>query len=562
MKKSIVCVILSIIMMFSLLAPAFAAGGTCNCGNAPVVSVVGFGHVPLVNGDGTQVFAPEAEAIVNAVLPCVPALLQFLTNRDMDAFLDVVIPAAQQLFDPIKCDENGDSVDPTVGVDRYFEDSCDTYDYYIREDEQDGLSQACADIIGGDHTFIFTYDWRRSPMDVAADLNDFIQIVKEKTGHNKVSINGQSMGSCMVQAYLALYGTADVKNICMFSGAFTGLQMCGDLFTGELYIDPNGIVDIITQAIKGSSDQSVLGELLKYTDVFGRVLEIVSPLLEEGEYKDRLYNEVFLPYFGMYAGVWSFVPEEKFDEAVDYLFNSGRFDNPASDEFIEKITAYHELVQGTLKERCESYYNSSDLGFYIVSNYNRQIAPVTPSSTMNSDGVIETYRTSFGATVADRNTTLGDGYIQAVNDGHDHLSADNVVDASTGAFPECTWYIKNMDHVKFYRESTALLHSWLLTSKTQYTVHSNPLFPQFLYYNVSEDYMGAYLDNYGDVDMDGDIDLVDARLALRHSLERQTLEKVNYQRADTITIDGKITKEEAAVIARSYSVPENELKLK
>ncbi|MCH5170147.1 MAG: hypothetical protein J1F24_02545 [Oscillospiraceae bacterium] len=553
MKRSIVCVILSILMMFSLLAPAFAAGDECKCGNTPIVSVVGFGHVPLVNGEGTQVFAPEADAIVNAVLPAIPALLQFLADDDMDALLDAVIPAAQQIFDPIKCDENGDSIDPTVTVDRFFEDSCDTYDYYIKESEQDELSIECAETVGGDHTFIFTHDWRRSPLDTAKDLNEFIQNVKEKTGHSKVSINGQSMGTCIVQAYLALYGTQDVKNICMFSGAFTGLEMCKDLFTGHIYLDADGIVDIIIQAIKGSPDSSVLGELLKYTGLFERVIEKMAPLMNEDQYKNRLYDEIFIPYFGMFAGVWAFVPEETFNEALNYMFFNSDFSFHPSISYIAKITAYHELVQKTLEERCTEYFNDKNICFSIVSNYNRQIAPVTPSSTMNSDGVIETCRTSYGATVADRNSILGKNYVQVNDDGHNHVSPDTVVDASTCRFPECTWFIKNMEHVKFKQGSNATLFAWLLTSEKQVTISSNPLYTQFLYYNVNADYMSVYLDQYGDVDMDGDIDLVDARLALRHMLERDILEKVNLQRADGITIDGVITRDEVQYIADTFA---------
>lgn len=553
MKRSIICVLLSILMLFTLLVPSFAAEKKCNCGKAPVVSVVGFGHVPLVNGDGTQVFAPEAKTIVEAVLPCVPALVKFLADNDAGALLDSVIPAAKQLFDPIKCDENGNSVDPTVTVERFYEESCDTYDYKIKGDGQDGLSLECAKTVGGDHTFIFSHDWRRSPMDTAKDLNDYIQKVKTATGHSKVSINGQSMGTCIVQAYLALYGTKDIKNIGMFSGAFTGLEMCGDLFTGKLSVDADGVTDILVQAIKGSPEKSVLGELLKYTGLFEKVIEKLSPLLSEGEYKDRLYNELLIPYFGMYAGVWSFVPEETFDKAINYMYNNDSFTFRPSDAYIEKLTAYHDEVQKTLKERCTEYYEDENICFSIVSNYNRQIAPVTPSSTMNSDGIIETYRTSYGATVANRNTVLGENYVQINSDGHNHVSPDTVVDASTCAFPECTWFIKNLDHVKFYSDSSAVLHAWLLNAKKQYTVHSNPLFTQFLYYNTDADYMGVYLDKYGDVNMDGAVDLVDARMALRHLLERDGLEKVNLQRADGITIDGVITKDEVQLIADTYA---------
>lgn len=558
MKRKSICVILSIVMMFSLLVPCFAAGNTCNCGNAPVVSVVGFGHVPLVNGEGTQVFAPETEAILNAVLPCIPVLVQFLADDNMDALLDAVIPAAQQIFDPIKCDENGDSVDSTVKVAHYTEENAESYDYYIREDGQDQLSMAIADEIGGDHTFIFSYDWRRSPMDVADDLNAFIQSVKATTGHSKVSIDGQSMGTCMVQAYLAKYGKGDIQNIAMLSGAFTGLEMVTELFCGNLEVDADGLVDIIVQLINGNPDDD-LGKLLKYTELFDKVLEKVAPLLQAGEYRDRLYKELFIPYFGLYAGMWSFVDASRYDEALNYMFYNSAFDSDgvsptiASSTFIDKINLYHNDVQGTMKDRCTEYYNDANRNFFIVSNYNKQIAPVTPASKWNSDQVIETVHTSAYATVALRGETLGEDYVQAIDDGHNHISPDNVIDASTCWLPECTWFIKNMEHVKFTQYGNGPFYAWLLTSKNQCTIESDCLYPQFLYYNADADYLAAYLYQYGDVDMDGDIDLIDARLALRHSLERDTLEKVNLQRADCIDIDGVISTREVQSIADTYA---------
>lgn len=558
MKRSIICIILSVTMLFSLIVPAFAVSDTCNCGKTPVVSVVGFGHVPLVNGDGVQVFAPDSAVIVNAVLPCVPALVKFLADDDMDALLDSIIPAAQQVFDPIKCDENGDSVDPTVDVSRFFTESADTYDYCIRENEQDQLTMALADEIGGDHTFIFCYDWRRSPMDVADDLNAYIQNVKATTGHSKVSIDGQSMGTCMVQAYLAKYGTNDIQNIAMLSGAFTGLEMVSELFCGNLEVDADGLVDILVQLINGDPDNQ-LGALIKYTELFDKVIEKVAPLLEEGEYKERLYKELFVPYFGLYPGMWSFVDASRYDEAVEYMFYNDAFGSDgttpvfASEEFIAKIDAYHTDVQGTMKDRCTEYYNDASRNFCIVSNYNKQIAPVTPASNWNSDQVIETVHTSAYATVAFRGETLGDGYTQKINDGHDHLSPDYVVDASTCWFPECTWFIKNMEHVKFTQNGNGPLYAWLLTAPKQYTVESNPLYTQFLYYNLDADYLAPYLDEYGDVDMDGDIDLVDARLALRHTLGLETLDLVNLQRADGIKIDGTISDDEVVNIIGTHA---------
>ena len=240
--------VLALAIMFSLLVPAFAQ---TDDNDYPVISVCGFGHVPLWDeSTGAQVFAPPTDKIVTAVLKVVPALTKYLVDSDANALLDTLIPEVKALFDPIKCDENGDSINPNVKVSRFFEDSADTYDYCIRENEQDQMTLAVADVIGGENTYIFTYDWRLSMIEVAQKLNAYIQNVKAQTGKDKVNIDGQSMGTCVVQAYLALYGTSDVKSVVMVSGAFTGLEYVGEMFRGHVQIDADGLYNIISEAME------------------------------------------------------------------------------------------------------------------------------------------------------------------------------------------------------------------------------------------------------------------------------------------------------------------------
>ena len=544
--KTLVGLILSAVMLFSIFVPAFAVSEDCD--DVPVISVTGINTVPLVDGNGNQIFAPDAATIVSAVLPVIPALAQFLIDSDVDALLDQVIPVAQDVFGPIKYDQNGYAVDQSTGIDRFFPDSFDNYNYEITEGgEQDELSMALASEVGGDHVYFYTYDWRRSPMDIADDLNEYIQNVKAQTGHDKVAINGQSMGSCMVQAYLAKYGTRDVKTVAMYSGAFTGLEMVGQLFTGHIELDGDGLVDIITQSIKGNTDSSTLGELLKYTSLFERVIDRLSPMLE-GDSLDRLYSELLIPYFGYFPGMWSFVPNDYFDEAIRFMTSRADF----GAKLLAEIYEYHMLVQLPMESRCKRLAESSDVNYFCTTNYNRQIAPVTPSGNWNSDGVIESAHTSAFATFADRGTTLGDDYTQAVNCHDDHISPDNVVDASTCWTPEHTWIIKNMDHVKYTENGNAHFFVWLMTADEQYTVRSNPMYTQFMYYNTNADRLAPYLYQYGDVNLDGTINLVDARQAYRHLLSRETLADVNLARAD-VNVDGIVSQNEVTTIMKTYA---------
>ena len=54
----------------------------------------------------------------------------------------------------------------------------------------------------------------------------------------------------------------------MLSGAYTGLEMIGQLFTGNIELNGDGLVDVLVQAINGSPDKGTLGQLLKYTSLF------------------------------------------------------------------------------------------------------------------------------------------------------------------------------------------------------------------------------------------------------------------------------------------------------
>jgi hypothetical protein len=113
-----------------------------------------------------------------------------------------------------------------------------------------------------------------------------------------------------------------------------------------------------------------------------------------------------------------------------------------------------------------------------------QRTPLVPTWTNDSDGTVDTKYASVGGTIAPLGETLGEDYVQAVDCGHNHLSADGKVDASTCLFPESTWFIDGQSHVGVFCNGEefndyADLVVWLATSEKQPTVHDNPAFPQF-----------------------------------------------------------------------------------
>lgn len=467
--KTLLSVILSLSLVFAMLVPAFAVDG-CDCGNAPVVQVRGIGET-LYDENGKEVFS--VDNIVKGILPEIPKLIDFLANGNTDAFVSAVSNAVKSIFGPVLYDNdmNRDSVVTVNGSNEPIEAYMDLANLTGSEQTLAGMLY---EELGENHSYLFVYDWTANPFDIAADLNEFIQNVKEQSGHDKVALCAESMGGSMTNTYLAIYGYGDVETVVMSNSAFNGLEMLGQLFTGNPEIDGDALARLISQSIRGSAEYA---SLLAYLPIFEDLALMANDIF--ASVGDRMYEEILIPVFGCIPAFWSLIPEYSYLEAMDYMLGN------AGDNLKEFVSSYYDVVLSGTNDRVTEMVESEDVNYFNVSNYNRYIAPVTPSAKWNSDGVIETYNTSGFATVADMGTTLGDDYVQAVDNGKDMISPDNVVDASTCQAPMQTWFIKNLGHISYRTDDgTGDFYIWLLTAHEQYTVESNEAYPQFMYYDT------------------------------------------------------------------------------
>jgi len=466
--KTLLSFALSLALVLTMLVPAFA-GDTCDCGGVAVVQVRGIGET-LYDGNGNEIFS--SENIVNGILPEIPKLADFLLTQNIDAFVTAVSNAVNSIFGPVAYDNNMNRAQ-IVTVDN-SSDPVEDYKDFKDMGSEETLSYMLYEELGEDHSYLFVYDWTANPFEIAKDLNDYIQVVKEKSGHDKVSICAESMGGSITNTYLALYGYNDVKTVVMSNSAFNGLEMLGQLFTGNPEIDGDALARLISQSIRGNAEYE---SLLAYLPIFESLAKMANDIFAMAG--DRMYEEILIPVFGYIPAFWCFIPEYSYLEAKDYMLGN------AGDNLKAFVTSYYDTVVSGTDERVAEMVESDDVNYFNVSNYNRYIAPVTPSAKWNSDSVIETYNTSGFATVANMGETLGDDYVQAVDNGKDMISPDNVVDASTCQAPMQTWFIKNLGHISYRTDDgTGEFHVWLLTADEQYTVESNEKYPQFMYYDT------------------------------------------------------------------------------
>lgn len=460
--KKFLSIILSITMLLSCMTLfVFAAEET-----TPVIFVDGIGSTDTINTQtGETVFPPSADAIISGVSKAAVPLMSALASGDYEKASEPLCDALVTIFDGMACDENGNPVHPTTSV----------YTMPSAEEIFSGEIAINNKNLGFDaeEVVYFSYDWRMDMKTVASQLNDLVKFVKDTTGAEKVNLVGFSMGSCVVTTYLHDFGYEDIKDVIILSGAFNGVSTCGEPFSGRIAFNEEGMLAFLkTMLGNGFSDKLIktLIDVLQKAGVIGNILSIA----EELNYAilDDVFEKGLKTTFARMPGIWSVIPYNMYEDAKALLIG----DN-VSDEFIEKIDYYHN-VQAKNKEILDGVTeNGGHLA--IIAKYGSTIPPVCVSQLNIGDMVIDTVYTSYGATCALANSSLGDDYVQAVDCGYNHISADNMIDASTATYPEYTWFVKDLMHADHTAAQWELIR-FIFASENQPTVSDSEEYPQFL----------------------------------------------------------------------------------
>ena len=545
-SKKILCLLLALTLAVGLVVPSLAAADQAE--EAPILIVAGFTEYVLQNTEtGAPTFPHNNDLAINTVTAVLPSLLTLLrsnrTQADYDAFCDTALPIINGLFEDIACNPDGTVKHPEVQLQYQFPES--VADYGVEAVGQSAafdkeILYGAVDAVGAENVYVYGLDWRLDPMDVADELHEWISHIKDVHNCQKVSIAGISMGGAMVSAYLAKYGYGDICNITMISSAFTGLSYVGELFKGNVQIDEDGLYTMLTQAVGTETLSKVIGS----TGLVKQIIGLIDDLYAASG--DRIFTECLIPAYGYNPGMWAFVPQEDFAQAKAFMFPLMDSSEAEKLALSAKVDAYH-LVQ-TNAEKTLKAAKAAGVNVAIVSNYNFQIAPVTPDAAQTSDQVIETMHTSGYATCANLGKTLPD----SVKDGK-YVSPDRMIDASTCYLPDETWFIKNMQHVGFDNsQNQCKFYAWLMTTDKQVNVNSDANYPQFLMYNNETKVLSPEALLRGDVNFDGYINLVDARTVLRHIHALSTLSALAKEAAD-MDLNSKISHTDVQLIMDVYA---------
>ena len=465
MKKTL-SVLLSLIILGLSILPCFAATTECNCGEPPIIYVaaLGSGYVYLDAGTENEktLFRPETSDILADFAPLVPAAAQLLLDKNYDAFGDVLIECVNSSFGMLALDNEGKSHERVTSE-----------EFHPEAEPVHSL----------DHNYYFGYDFRLDPVENAQKLHTYVQEVKELTKHDTVRFRASSMGGVVTMSYIKLYGTDDIETIIFQCCPLQGTAVAGELFNGKVEINKDALLNYATCALPDLGSDALAGilytliEMLDAGGVWLGLIGIADELVLN--LKDRVFDESLIPIFSTMAGIWSFVPHEYYESAKEFM----KLDSETHAVLLQKLDFYHYEVQ----QQAEALLKDAQANgtkIYIVAGYNMQRTPLVTAYKNNSDGTVDTQYASIGATCAYIGETLPADYEQARFPETNYISPDRVIDASTCALPECTWFIKDMLHSTTH-DGHDEFYKVLFNSDVQLTVNDMEEYPQFMQNDVN-----------------------------------------------------------------------------
>ena len=476
--KKILALALSVVMVFSLCSPMLAAEeNTPAYDGNPVVIVRGIDFGGLVNlDDGTKAMKVNIGDILYTVIEVI--LGKFVEKKD-DFIVSPAMDLVWSIMGPIASNPDGSSMDPNVGMKQYYGNISEfeelSEEFFLASGEGN-LALSLIDRIGAENVFYFTYDWRKSPEKIAAELNEFIEMAKIQTGKDKVHAAALSMGGMVITSYMYYYGNDALDSVAYLSAAHNGTYVCGDCLNGRIVFTPDTLEQALLNLIEDGGLNFFTWLALKIARVFGvtdMLCDFVNGFVEDSA--EQVYSGGLRDILGTALGMWALCPDDDFASGREYIFK-GEEDKYASVlSQLEDVEAFVKSTESTIDK---AYADGVKVVF--TSNYNQPLIPIYPRASLNSDSTLESDLTSNFATVANFGETLSDEYI--ATRAPEFISADKVIDASTCLYPDYTWFIKDADHVAFkYGSKFAGFAIDLILSKNQPTVDNMTDYQRFMY---------------------------------------------------------------------------------
>ncbi len=488
--------VISLMVCASMLASVCAVNASAtetdcagNCEHSPVIVLPGINHSPtylydendepvMYNGShigSTLLILNEAALSTGNIAKLVASALATIALQTNIGLDKVAYNLVSEIFKYQRCDENGDHVENL---------KTQRWNYSLEKMTEDELDwtyrmvpmKPLVDEIGEDHVYFFTFNLVGDPMDSADDLDEYIEMVKEQTGHDKVTLLPVSLGGTILTAYLDKYGHEKIDRIVNAVACLDGTDIVADFFAREWRLDDEYLYhEFMEKIFIENSDGPALGYLINTllhiiprSGVDALLSGAISAILDT-----LMLN---CPQF------WAMLPSYRYDAlAARYLTDKSVL-KARTDRF---QTARLNLRQNILDAVADGVHVDSiaganlDFGEEMYTYFNI----VATAEKVNTDGIVNLSSTTLGATGAAGKNTLDDVDYEkntyCTNPDHNHVSPDNMVDTSTAILPENTWVFLNQHHEVGYNDVVLNLAKAIILGEVT-DVNDNPeMYPQY-----------------------------------------------------------------------------------
>ncbi len=474
--KKLISVFLAVIMMLTVMTPLAFANAVA--GKYITIYVEGYGHSLYKNNvksDENKIYPVEvdvAASVQEALMPCLKELANGMVTDNFDKYCDALYDAVAPIYEQLRLSPNGEAEDGSGWGGNML---------------TNGYSVSRNNAFSGGRITV-QYDWRLSVEHNAEILEQFIDRVCREQKVEKVNLLGRCLGGNIVSAYLQNGKNLDkVNDVALYIPSTMGLSTIGAIFSGNIILDDDAVDTFVQYTVDNGelvSDPAMqslitsLVSLFNYAKVLGVGTDTIEMIISK--VRENLIPRLVRDTYGSFPSFWAMCPAEHLEEAVELCYGTDELKAEYAGT-IEKIMSYYNNVQLNAYDTMLKLQNEG-MRIMVVSKYNIPNLPLSADGNAQSDGLAETYRTSFGSVSPDYATTFSDSYVSAMSDADKlYLSADLKVDASKCLLRDTTWFIKNNTHAVFPNCVDVLINKFYTTD--DFNVFSDPAYPQFLDYD-------------------------------------------------------------------------------
>lgn len=487
---------ISLILCLTMLAGAtavtcYAAEDKCNCGHCPLIVLPGINHSPTYLYDendkpvmdskgekqiGGTLLILNTDDLLKKILPkALFSLLATIATQHNIMLDKVAYEAAATAFSIQKCNDEGNYVNNL---------KTQRWNYPLSQMTEDEVNwvyrmvpmQRIVDIIGADHTYFYTFNLVGDPMQSAKELDEYIDMVKKQTGHDKVDLLPVSLGGTILTAYLDAYGHKDINSIVGVVACLNGTDIVADLMARDFNISDEYLHhEYIPTILKESNGRGTLGYLIN----------CILHILPQAGFNALLTGAMSGLLDTMVLNcpqMWAMVPSYRYDALASRYLSAKPVLKAKTDRFQQARLNLKQNVLDAVADGVKVNFISGS-GLAFGEEMYTFFSIMSSSGKVNSDGIINLSSTALGTTGTVGGATIAkQAHDNPDYPGYSYLSPDGTIDISTAVLPDNTWVFLKQYHEVGNNDVVLNLAKALLLGEIE-NVHSNPeKYPQYNYF--------------------------------------------------------------------------------